>query len=153
MIRRALIALSLVLSACTRPEVTRYDPATYTDGFVYPRPLPFLQVKADGTSQIVYLPDPDPRHRSVLRIRGVIGDATLSPVFQDGWNLTSAQVSNEGASSALQSIVSAIGAVKSGFAVGALYGREDAAATPAPGLYRIDVGNMKLIGPMVLEAK
>ena len=153
MIRLISIALALLLTACTRPEITRYDPATYTDGFVYPRPLPFLQVKADGTSQIVYLPDPDPKHRSVLRIRGIIGDASLSPVFQDGWNLTSAQVSNEGASAALQNLVSAIGAfAKSGFAVGTLYGREDATATLVPGLYRIDVARMRLVGPMAVAA-
>lgn len=150
--RLAALGAVLALAACAHPEVTRYDPASYTDGFIYQRPLPFLQVKPDGSSAVVYLPDPDPHDWYVLRIRGHFGDVGLSPTLQDGWNLTGAQTS-VGSSAALQSALSALaGVAAKGAPVGGALFREPPAPPLAAGLYKIDLTTMSLVGPLGVRA-
>lgn len=144
---RWFVALLLgALAGCAHPVVQPCPPGGCTDqeGIRFYRPVVLVSVAADGTTKPFPLPDTSREY--YMHVSGWLGDANLNPTLSDGWNLT-ALSSNTNNDSTVAALAGAAGAAK-GLMSGALFPR---ATGLAPGLYRFDSVNMRLIGPLSTE--
>jgi hypothetical protein len=104
----------------------------------------YLEVAPDGSWKTLALPDPSQQY--VLRVEGWLGDASLTPTLADGWNFVSMSASTNN-DATIAALAGAAGTAK-GLMGASLDPRT--AAPLAPGLYRIDLTQHNLVGPMRL---
>jgi hypothetical protein len=127
-----------LVAGCSKElKVSRTDPNSSTEGIRYSIGVPFLIIKADGTSEVKMLPDPSQTY-VVQPATSMWGSSEINVKLVDGQLQELSSKSDKKIAETLQ------GAASLTMAIGSML-KDIKPGSMAPGLYKIDVVNSKLI--------
>lgn len=135
--RYCLLILVLAAGCSKELKVAPINPDSHTEGIRYAVGVPFLVVKADGTSEVKMLPDPSQTY-VVKPATSMWGSSEIDVKLVDGQLRELSSKSDKKIAETLS------GAAALTVAVGSLI-KDIKPGSLAPGLYKIDVVNSRLI--------